>query len=776
MRRRLAALEKRAGVERRAGLEKRAALEKRIALGKRKELTFLTAAICTALRATAAGDSATDSSQSLEAITVTAERRSESIQEVPLSVTAISGATLEKFDDTSFADYAHLVPDLSFGTGSDFGVTNGRTITIRGITGGRFRAGLATTSFYIDDTPVPLSLDPRVLDLQRIEVLRGPQGTLFGSSAMGGTVRVITKPADSEAIAGSFDAQGFDLNHGGAGYDVSGTVNLPLLKDEMALKISAYNSYKPGIYTREWGVATTPGFTVPAGTVPGSESHVGNDQEYGGMVTLTYTPAALAGLTVTPMAIYQSARSNGLPLSDFTPGDLVQVRPLNVAESTLDDWSFEGLTAKYKADFGTFISSSTGFHRKALDNEDGTEATITIFGQNYVTPPLAPVYQAAPAPSFLDFTEFTQEIRFESSFDGPVQTIVGGYYNTATSQTGQDITIPYVDGQPGYIQEVPHVSREIAEFADLTYTPIAPLELSAGVRTTELRWHQLDYWYGWINEGLEDVYLSHNEHAVTPRYTIKYQINPDAMVYTSAAKGFRNGGANAVPAYCGAGAGQFKSDSLWSYEIGSKNTLFDGRVNTRAAAYRINWSNIQQSILLPCTYSVTQNAGAATSTGVELEADLAPLPGLAMTLGAGYDNAHITSVPAGDTGFVVGQALNGVPRLTASVQGEYSMPVSFGEAFVRGQYSFTGRSVSYSVVPVADGGRVREQYSLTDLHVGTATGGWETSLFVKNLFDVRGNLGDEQSETSELQNPLRPRWMITQPRTIGLEVRWRFKP
>ena len=742
---------------------------------KRNELACLAAAVCTALRASAAGETAPDANSSLESITVTAQRRSESIQEVPLSVTAISGDTLEKFGDLGFADYAHTIPNLSFGTGSDFGVTNGRTVTIRGITGGRFRYGLATTSFYIDDTPVPLSLDPRVLDLERIEVLRGPQGTLFGSSAMGGTVRVITKSPDSKSLAGSVDVQGFDINHGGAGYDLSGTVNLPLIPDEMALKLSAFSSYKPGIYTREWGAATTPGYTVPAGTTPGSESHVGDDQEYGGMLSMVYAPAALPGLSVTPTVIYQSTRSNGLPLSDFTPGNLVQVRPLNVPESTLDDWSFEGLTLKYKANFGTFIASSTGFHRKSLDNEDGTEATITIFGQNYVTPPLAPVYLAAPAPSFLDFTEFTQEIRFESAFSGPVQAILGGYYNQADSHTGQDITIPYVGGQPGYIQEVPHVSYEVAEFADLTYTPIAPLEFSAGVRTAELRWHQLDYWYGWINEGLEDVFISHSEHAVTPRYTIKYQINPDAMVYTSAAKGFRNGGANAVPAYCGASAGQFKSDSLWSYELGSKNTLFDGRVNTRVAVYRINWSNIQQSILLPCTYSVTQNAGAATSTGVEFEADIAPLRGLNLTLGAGYDDAHITSVPAGDTGFVVGQELNGVPKLTASVLGEYSMPTSYGESFVRGQYSFTGRSVSYSVIPVQDGGRVREQYALTDLHVGTLIGPWETSLFVKNLFDVRGNLGDEQSETSELQNPLRPRWLITQPRTIGLEVRWRFK-
>jgi outer membrane receptor protein involved in Fe transport len=247
------------------------------------------------------------------------------------------------------------------------------------------------------------------------------------------------------------------------------------------------------------------------------------------------------------------------------------------------------------------------------------------------------------------------------------------------------------------------------------------------------------------------------------------------MVYANAAKGFRSGGANAVPAYCGPGGGEYKSDSLWSYEVGSKNTLFDGRLNTRLAAYRIIWNNIQQNILLACTYSVTQNAGAATSTGAEFEADIAPLRGLDFTFGAGYDNAKITSVPQGDTGFVVGQRLNGVPTLTASLLGEYTVPTSFGSAFVRSQVSFTGRSVSYSVIPVQEGGRPRAAYSLMDLHVGGATGPYEVSLFAKNLFDTRANLGDEQSETVELQNPLRPRWMIEQPRTVGVELKWRFK-
>jgi iron complex outermembrane receptor protein len=174
---------------------------------------------------------------------------------------------------------------------------------------------------------------------------------------------------------------------------------------------------------------------------------------------------------------------------------------------------------------------------------------------------------------------------------------------------------------------------------------------------------------------------------------------------------------------------------------------------------------------------VTENAGTATSTGAEIEADMSPVHGLNMNWALGYDDAKITSVPAGATGFVVGQSLNGVPKVTASLMADYSVPTSFGNAFVRPQYSFTGRSISYSVIPVQDGGRPRASYSMVDLHIGGTTGPWETSLFAKNLFDVRANLGDEQSETIELQVPrVRPRYLISQPRTIGVEVKYRFNP
>jgi outer membrane receptor protein involved in Fe transport len=172
---------------------------------------------------------------------------------------------------------------------------------------------------------------------------------------------------------------------------------------------------------------------------------------------------------------------------------------------------------------------------------------------------------------------------------------------------------------------------------------------------------------------------------------------------------------------------------------------------------------------------VTENLGTARSRGAELEIDGNPLPGLYMNAGLGFEDAALTSAPAGSP-LPVGSPLNGVPRWTGSLLADYSWPVSFGRAFVRAQYSFTGSSISdnnpVSVVNPTLAQRERGSYSLVNVFVGGKHESWETSLFVKNLCDVRGNLGDEQSEISEL--PGRPRWMITQPRTIGIDIKKQF--
>src|SRR5579871_4971657 len=742
-----------------------------------------------AAQAARAADAPAAESAGLAEIVVTAERRAESIQQVPLSVMAISGTVLTDFDQVSFDDYAHLVPNLSFGTGNTFGLTNGREITIRGI------SGFNTTSYYINDTPLPLSIDPRAINLDRIEVLRGPQGTLFGSSAMGGTVRLITRQPDLTRAFGSADAQVYDIRHGGIGYLLSATYNLPILDNQLALMLSGYSTYSPGVFTGQYGLALPPAGPGPGGapwpvlTVPASQpvqsvAHLGNDVEQGATISMTYRPAALDALSITPMIMHQDQSNNGFQLADYATQNLIQVRPLNIRESDTDIWTFANLTVKYAAPFGSFIESATYFHRYSRDLEDGSEL-ISIGG--YGGPPVptcvAGVYCASPSPNWVNSNQFTDELRFESSFPGPFQVVGGGYFNKLRQFIISAEVLPYYAlGNPAFTENIPRVNEESAAFMSGTLSPTDHIELSAGVRQSHLEFSNAYIANGWINGGPSDSPVSSNQHATTPRFTAKYKFNESNMIYANAAKGYRIGGANSqLPSGIGcppqytAGSTPFGSDNLWSYEVGSKNSFLDGRFNSRLAAYRINWNQIQQSILLGCSFHVTENVGSAVSKGGELELDGTPFTGLYLNLGVGYEDAAITSAAAGSP-LPVGSPLNGVPRWTGSLLTDYSFPTSFGKGFVRGQYSFTGRSVSdnnpVSVVNSMLAQRERGSYSLVNLFFGGKLDTWEASLFIKNVADVRGNLGDEQSEISEL--PGRPRWMITQPRTIGIDLKKQF--
>jgi len=740
--------------------------------------------------AAAAADTSGDET-GLAPIIVTAERRVENIQSVPLSVTAITGDTLLKFDTTQFADYAHMVPNLSFGTGNTFGITNGREITIRGV------AGFNTTSYYINDTPLPISIDPRAIDVARVEVLRGPQGTLFGSSAMGGTVRLITNQPDLTRGFGSSDVQAYIIHDGGLGYLASATYNLPLIDNQLALLVSGYSTYSPGVFTGEYGLPTTavglngsgnpwPTLTVPASQPRQTVTHLGNDVEAGETISLTYRPEGLDALTITPMIMHQDQSNNGFPLADYYTQNLIQVRPLNNRESDTDIWTFGNLTAKYAAPFGSFIQSATYFYRYARDTEDGSEL-ISIGG--YGGPPVptcvAGVYCASPSPNWIKTNQFTDELRFESSFSGPVQLIVGAYYNKTRQSIISEEVLPYDGfGNPGFTENIPRVNEETAGFASLTYNITHAIEVSAGVRQSHLEYSNIYIANGWINGGPSYSPAESGQNATTPRFTAKYKFDDSNMIYANAAKGYRIGGANSVlpnipanpcpPQYTSQET-PFTSDSLWSYEIGSKNSWIENRINTRLAVYYIDWSNIQQSILLACSFHVTENIGSATSKGAELEVDGTPMTGLYVNLGLGYEDASLTSAPPGSP-LPVGSPLNGVPRWTGSLLGDYSYPMFFGKGFVRTQYSYTGSSVSdnnpTSVSNPTVAQRQRGGYSLLNLFVGGKHDSVEASLFVKNVLDARGNLGDEQSEISEL--PGRPRWLITTPRTIGIDVKTQF--
>lgn len=717
-------------------------------------------------------------SEGLDEVVVTAERRSESVQNVPISITAISSVTIEKFDIQDFTDYAKQVPNLSFGMGvgggggSSAGIAASLGFSIRGI------SGRNTTAFYIDDTPLPDSLDPRILDIEHIEVLRGPQGTLFGASSMGGMIRVITQPADPNTFSGTADVQGYGLSHGGdPGGEASAVVNVPLVQDLASVRLSAFESYTPGYFTRTYDDPLA--LNVTGQNVPGpaqTVNNVGAETEEGVGATFRVTPAD--GLVLTPMLRWQKTLGDGFPLADYDPDNLVQRRIVNQPESYSDEFVFTAFTASYTVPFGRFVSSTSWLNRVSYDLEDGADANSEALSPTLLLP--------SPGIEILHNQTFTEEDRFESNFTLPIQVVAGVFYQTVKSSATNTVTMPGLDTEPDSPFDTDLVwnaldsdrSTQLAGFVGLTYTPINPLEIGVGGRETRLTDANDSISSGVFGTGPADTNVS--ESAFTPRFSAKYRFDPQTMVYATAAQGFRAGGANGpLGSACG-GFGfstsqqiPYDSDTLWSYELGVKTSLLDNRVSISADVYQIDWHRIQQLESLSngangCFASLTLNLGTAQSDGGEIEVSGRITDDLSVHLAGGYEDARLTKVSPG-TEYYVGEPLSGVPKLTASASADYEIPQAWGKYFVRSQYSYTGQSISYTEVAT---GLVRKAYELTDLRLGAVYRDYTLTLFAKNLFDARPNLSDEVPVSALAED--RYRYWVGTPREVGLDFRYKF--
>jgi iron complex outermembrane receptor protein len=770
-----------------------------------------------------AADTAAPSNE-LETITVTAQKRSESEQTVPLSMTTFSSAALQQKEINTFFDYATKVPNLAFAPTGD-GVGTARTVSIRGISGDN------VTGFYIDDTPLPDSLDPRVLDIDHIEVLRGPQGTLYGARSMGGVVRIITK----EPNLNDFEAN----VHGGVSstdhtnqpnWTGDGVVNIPLIQDHVALRLSGFYDTEAGYFKRSYctdpaaamALTCTPLATTGISTV----DNVGEINTYGGAASLTVK--VNDALTITPRVMLQKATYNGFPMADFLsmpgngigypvpsgpynlprgmiPTSFTQARWFNVPEGGNDTWGLYSLTVHWKTDIGELVSSTAYFDRKVFETEDESDFVYAaITAANGGTP------QPGGISEEKNYQRFVQEVRFASDLKGPIQFVVGGFYSDFHGRLpfaayyppaevpNLDATLGGVQNNPDYpnlifTQDFHTDIKEPAAFGELSFQPMDALKLTAG-----LRWYQVKISSSGYEEGLAtgggpaivSPFATTKESGVNPKFEADYHLTPDQMVYVNAAKGFRPGGlVPIVPAGqagtatdCVAALHQtdpnitiaqtrsFQSDSLWNYELGTKTSWLDHRLTFDAAAFYIKWNNIQQEILLSCGFQYTANAGAAESKGGEMEVHARPTEPLELSLGVGYQNAKITQASASSPQ-QVGSPIYQVPDWTGNGAASYTIQLTSSWKLVSGaDYSYIGRSFSGSNNPSDP--RLRPSYRLINARVAFAHGPLEIALVGKNLADEVANLGDSRSLAAE--TPGRPRLFVNQPRTLGVEFRQSF--
>ena len=784
------------------------------------------AGACWSWSATGWAADETASDDSLAEVVVTAEKRSESQQSVPLSMTTFGSAALQERSINDFFDYATKVPNLSFAATGD-GVGTARTIAIRGISGDN------VTAMYIDETPLPDSLDPRVLDVDNIEVLRGPQGDLYGARSMGGTVRIITKQPDFENFSATLHGGVSDTAHTDQpNYTGDAVLNIPLIKDMVALRITGFYDEEAGYFKRSYctnpatvGISCFPLSTTGITTV----DNVGAIDTSGGSITLAIK--ATDALTITPRIMIQRANYNGFPVADFntTPGNgygfpvpatgasppsemeptsLTQARMFNTPEGGSDRWDLYSVGVHWTTDVGELVSSTAYFDRRVDETENEAEflwAAVTSGAGG------------SPEPSSIEeiknYQRFVEEVRWASSLKGPVQFIAGAFYSDyhgalpyASDYPGA--TLPGLDATllgpgngtltPGYADLVFKQSfhtdiQEPALFGNINYNITDALKATVGLRWYRVKTTSYGYEEGLVTGGGPPVVspeISATERGVNPKFELDYHVNPDDMVYGLASKGFRPGGLVPVVPAGEAGTGtdcvaalhgidpninlsqtrSYNSDSLWNYELGAKTSWLDHRVTLDVAGFYIDWKNLQQEILLSCGFQYIANVGAATSKGGEMELRARPLQPLELSAGIGYQDAKITETGPGSPQ-TVGSPIYNVPDWTANTAVSYTIPLTGDWLLVSGaDYSYVGRSYSGNNDPADP--RERPAYRLINARFALQRDKFEVALVGKNLADELTNLGDNRSIAAE--TPGRPRLFVNQPRTIGIEVRQSF--
>jgi iron complex outermembrane receptor protein len=741
---------------------------------------------------------------SLEDILVTATKRKEPLQIIPLSVTAISGQDLENRNAVNFDDYARGVPDLSF---NDLG--NGRArIAIRGVDS---KIGQAVVGYYFGETPIPdsssvsaekVAFDPEIVDINRVEVLRGPQGTAFGSGSMGGTIRIIPNEPDSTKEELSIRSILSSTEHANGPAEVmSGMLNVPLIADRLALRMSTWASWDSGFIQRQ---VATPG-SLAANAATGAPlvfqpvASVPAGDVFGVRVALRFQPSAFVDLEASLYSDQQFYRG----FQDITTGpqnpssSLVQNFLFNQQEQNRNRLTISNF--KLAADVGfADLLTSFSYTRRLLSLEQESAAALEYLG-------FSPAFSAAPIVEEGRDDAYFGEARLsskpsESPTWNDVQWLFGASYGyqkgwtdislvvPGFSQAFQSITGP-VPGDDLFREGALSWIRQSAIFGDLRYQPIERLNLTAGARwyfysrtdaQPETGLFAATPMEGLIPNPYAAPTVRGTANGVVYRGAISWQQSKNLMYYAQASEGFRGPfGRFALPNACAADAGQLgmttaagevASDKLWNYEIGAKSNWLDDRVRVNVALYRIDWTDVQQSILLTCGFTLKENLGSVVNKGGEVEVEVRITKAFSAGTSLGYVNSALQQDIFGIPG-TQGQSLPDVPKTTGGAFMAYSLS-AFGSwrGTARADYSYTGQSIS-TYAPGASFTPDKGSLALLGAQLTFRNSNLELSLFGRNLLNRISRTALERDVSLDV--PDRLRYAVNVPRTVGFGFSYR---
>jgi iron complex outermembrane receptor protein len=746
----------------------------------------------------------------LEEIVITAEKRETTIETTSISITAVSGADIINRGFTDLASLLETVPGVSVRT-SGPGLNE---FELRGVASNGGNS--PTVGFYFDDTPLTAAaatnegkivISPDLYDLNRVEVLRGPQGTLYGSGSLGGTIKVVPNAPNPERFEASGEVKFADTDHGGFDHGENAMLNLPFWDGKAALRIVGSYSDDAGWIDR---TVIAPGkFPLPS-PVNGIYSVRGNvlaapiATEYHDVNDVEKTTVRLSavfkpvdGLTITPSYFYQKLRSGGLPYIDSNPGTDTFYQPFDTPEAYRDEFKLEALTLKYGTDAFEISSATAYWSRHEPLVQDTAESWTTS-----LLPAGIGITGYGPGGGNLGraFAEednqqhqTTEELRVSSVGDTRFKWLLGYFYSDFISPW--DIIFPSQSGASNpnigtnnlFSYYTPFKILQQSVFGEVTYNITEPFSVTVGAR----RYHYdapvyLDQ-YGGLTPTVVAT-TSESAQGVTPKATLSYQFDKDLLVYATAAQGFRPGGGTGPvptsgPLSCEPqlqveynshggfvpGPLAFSSDSVWSYELGEKWRSSDNRVTINAAGYFESWIGVQQVNPLNCGYVYTANAGDAHVYGGELEVNAIVVHDLEVSANASYSHSALVSSNLVDSPFNPGSEIQQVPKWTGTLAMSYRHQLTNQLAFTaRGESTYTGSrtDATYYI-------NTLPAYDLTNVRAGVDGGSWSAVLFINNVADKRALLNNITQDAANI--PDYNRIAVSQPRTAGVDLNFKFK-
>jgi iron complex outermembrane recepter protein len=700
----------------------------------------------------------------LQDVVVTARKITERLQDVPAAIITLSGEQLQNQNINDVSDLTRAVAGLNVAATEP----NHLNLSIRGITSA---SDGPTVGFYIDDIPIDTpthdltgQYEPPIFDSERVEVLEGPQGSLYGGSAMGGAVKFVSRRPTFDGFHVDGLAEVATTRDGGISNLESVTANMPLNADSLALRVSVSHNVIGGYIDRvadaEGVSPTTTGRTTFTSLNVVNQNDINRYTVDGAKVALIWLPGA--GVEVTPRFMYQQTRTSDA--SVIWPNLPRFESSFAIPQPVEDSFTLASLTVDKSFSFGDFVSIS-GFVKTRDATTQDASATLGA-----LDPALA-TFADQPSVEGSTNTSVTQELRLSRNDKASRFGYVGGAYfrnleierfqtvssygSGATSETLPDDAV-YGD----------HVIERVVEkslFGE-GYYRIGLFELTLGGRAYEIKNDDNLAADGIFNGGLQLSRTKTSQSGFSPKAEVAVKLSADNLVYALASKGFRIGGPVVLPSgICSADLAKlglsapptsYGSDSLWNYEVGSKNAFAGGTATINVSAFYMDWSKLRQSVYLPpCGFGFTGNVGAAVSKGGELILAYKPIERLAFMAGVVYDNARITGavpfLPA-----AVGDPVELAPRWVENLSADYSFPIEDSlsgtlHADFQNHGSQTqsfNRTIDTDVSPISgvplgstetvpDPSYLQRSYSIFNTSVGVRSSRWSARFIVQNAFN-----------------------------------------